>query len=214
MSLFEDLPALSPVQFFGVSADCFLVRGALKPEKSHLLPSTADLLNEELFADVYTGWSIEKLAFYFVVRVPFQNAKETDFRRGDSVELFLDTRDLKTKGVVSRFCHHFVFFPVEVQNFYGRETTRFRNEDVHRLCHPEDLQVSPSLFDDSYHLSIEIPSHCLHGYEPLSFPRIGFTYRINRTGAPPQHFAVSSEEYTIENHPSTWGTLKLQKEED
>ncbi len=213
MSLFEDLPALSPVQFFGLTADCLFLRGALKPEKEYLLPSTNDLLDEETFADVYTAWNFEKLCFYFVVRCPFQKVAD-DFRKGDSIEIFIDTRDLKTKGVVTRFCHHFVFFPVEVKNFYGQEITRFRNEDTHRLCHPEDLQVSADLEEDGYHLAIEIPAACLHGYDPLSFSRIGFTYRINRFEGRPQHFAVSSEEYNIEQHPATWGTLKLLKDDE
>ncbi len=214
MSLFEDIPALSPVQFFGLTSDCHWTQGALKPEKFYLLPSTNDLLDEESFADVYTAWNVEKMAFYVAVHRPFQKIVESDFRRGDSIELFIDTRDLKSKGGVSRFCHHFVFFPAQTQNFYGREITRFRNEDMHKLCHPEDLQVHPILHDDSYALSIEIPTHCLHGFEPVSFPRLGFTYRINRAEGPPQHFAVSSEEYTIEQHPATWGTLKLKKGEE
>ncbi|MES2273297.1 MAG: hypothetical protein V4487_03815 [Chlamydiota bacterium] len=213
MSLFDDVPALSPIQFFGLSASCFSIKDKWRPHKDYLLPETSELLSEEHFADVFAGWNREKLAFYVSVSRPFQKIGESDFRKGDSVELFIDTRDLKTKGVVSRFCHHFVFFPVETQNFYGREITRFRNEDTHRLCHPEDLQVTPDLDDESYRLTIEIPSHCLHGYDPVSFPRIGFTYRINRFEGPPQHFAVSSEEYVIEQHPATWGTLKLILEE-
>lgn len=212
MSLFEDVPALSPVQFFGMSCDSLFSKHTLKPDKTFLLPSTSDLLAEDEFADVYTSWNVDRLSFLIVSHVPFQNAGDGDFRKGDSVELFIDTRDLKTRGVVSRFCHHFIFFPVQVQNFYGREITRFRGEDIHRLCHPEDLQATPELDDDSYRLLIEIPSACLHGYDPLSFPRLGFTYRINRVGGPAQHFAVSSEEYAIEQHPATWGTLKLVKE--
>lgn len=213
MSLFEDMPGFSPVQFFGLSCDCPFLRGPFKPSKASLLPTTDDLLGEETFADVYVAWNVEKLCFYIDVNAPFQKTVESDYRKGDSVELFIDTRDLKTKGVVSRFCHHFVFFPVEMQNFLGREVTRFRNEDMHRLCHPEDLQVTPELKKNSYSLSIEIPAHCLHGYDPLSFSRIGFTYRINRAEGPPQNFAVSDEEYVIEQHPATWGTLKLQRGE-
>lgn len=211
MSLFDDLPSFSPVQFFGVAASCYYIRGKLKTEKEFLLPSTTDLLGETSFADVYAGWNVEKIAFHFAVHVPFQKVAE-DFRKGDSIELFLDTRDLKTKGVISKFCHHFVFFPAQMQNFYGREITRFRNEDVHPLCHPEDLLVTPRLQEDGYTVSIEIPAHCLHGYDPLSFSRVGFTYRINRANGPAQHFAVSSEEYVIEQHPATWGTLNLQRE--
>ena len=209
MSLFEDVPSLSPVQFFGVTADCLSVRGKFKPEKEYLLPDTSDLLGETCFASVYAGWNLEKMVFYFSVAVPFQKVGDGDFRRGDSIELFIDTRDMKTKSAVSRFCHHFVFFPVLVQNFYGREVTRFRNEDTHTLCHPEDLVVKPHIEEDSYGISLEIPAHCLHGYDPLSCSRVGFTYRINRAGGAPQHFAVSSEEYTIEQHPATWGTLNL-----
>jgi hypothetical protein len=212
MSFFEDLPSLSPVQFFGVSCDCFYFKRSFKPEKTFLLPSTGDLLGEDSFADVYIGWNMEKIALIISVHIPFQNVDEVDFRGGDSVEIFIDTRDLKTKGSVSRFCHHFVFFPTQVQNFYGREVTRFRGEDIHRLCHPEDLQVVPQIGKDSYRLAIEIPASSLHGYDPLSSPRLGFTYRINRSKGAPQHFAVSSEEYVIEQHPATWGTLKLSKE--
>ncbi len=212
MSLFDDIPSLSPVQFFGVTADCFYLRGKLKMTKEYLLPSTADLLGENSFADLYMGWNMDKIAIICDVHVPFQKIGDTDFLKGDSIELFFDTRDMKTKGTISRFCHHFVFFPALTQNFYGREITRFRSDDVHRLCHPEDLQVTPRIEKEGYSLSIEIPAHCLHGYDPLSFSRMGFTYRINRAGGPPQHFAVSSEEYTIEQHPATWGTLQLQRE--
>ncbi len=213
--MFEELPSLCPVQFFGLSADChFLTKGTLKPDKRFLLPSTADMLDEESFANVYAAWNFEKLLFLIQVKSPFQRIGEGDLRKGDSVELFLDTRDLKSKGAISRFCHHFVFFPALFQGFYGREITRFRNEDTHRLCHPEDLTVTPHIADNAYSLEIEIPAQCLTGFDPMSFPRIGFTYRINRADAPPQHFAVSSEEYMIEQHPATWGTLKLSQQDE
>jgi len=207
--MFEELPSLCPVQFFGISADCpFLSKGSLKADKHALLPSTADLLGEENFADVYGAWNFEKLAFFVEVRSPFVRV-EDDVRKGDSVELFIDTRDLKSKGTVSKFCHHFVFYPAALQGFYGREVTRFRSDDVHRLCHPEDLTVTPRLLSRSYTLSIEIPASCLTGFDPMNFSRLGFTYRINRADHPVQHFAVSSEEYVIEQNPATWGTLKL-----
>lgn len=214
MSLFEDVPEMSPVQFFGLTADSLFIRGAFKPERANLLPSTKNLLDEEAFAEVYTAWNFEKFFVHVTVHTPFQKVGEGDFRQGDSVELFIDTRDMKTTGAVTRFCHHFVIFPVETQHFFAREVTRFRNEDTHRLCHPEDLQITAELDTHGYQLSIEIPAHCLHGYDPLSFSRIGFTYRINRYSAPPQHFAVSSAEYAIEQHPATWGTLKLIKDEE
>lgn len=212
--MFEELPSLCPVQFFGISADSlFLGKGSLKPDKRYLLSSTSHLLDEDVFADVYTAWNFEKLFFFVDVHLPFQSLGDGDIRNGDSFELFIDTRDLKSKGTISRFCHHFIFYPAEMQGFYGREATRFRNEDVHRLCHPEDLNVIPKIKADSYSLEIEIPAQCLTGFDPMNFPRLGFTYRVNRTDGPGQHFAVSSEEFSIEQHPATWGTLKLIEQE-
>jgi hypothetical protein len=210
--MFEELPSLSPVQFFGVAADClFSTKKLEKCVPLFLLPSTADLLDEESFASIYACWNFERLSFHVEIHTPFQKVGEGDIRKGDSVEIFLDTRDLKSKGVISRFCHHFVFYPVQIQGFYGREITRFRGEDGHPLCHPEDLSVSPSLGKQSYSLSIEIPASCLTGYDPLQSPRIGFTYRINRPEGGAQHFAASSEEYVLELHPAVWGTLKLRE---
>ena len=78
MSLFEDIPALSPVQFFGITADCQFIRGSLKPKKEHLLPSTVNLLDENTFADVYVAWNFEKLSFYFSIHQPFQEIMEND----------------------------------------------------------------------------------------------------------------------------------------
>lgn len=212
--MFEDVPSLCPVQFFGMSTDClFLNKGTLKADKRYILPSTDELMDEEAFAEGYAAWNFEKLTFLFDIQIPFQNVDETDIRKGDSIELFIDTRDLKSRPTISKFCHHFVFYPTQIQGFFGREVTRFRGDDAHRLCHPEDLIVKPQIKTKSYSILIEIPSDCLCGFDPMSFPRIGFTYRINRTGGPAQHFAVSSQEYVIEHHPATWGTLKLVENE-
>lgn len=212
--MFEEVPSLCPAQFFSISADAlFLSKGILKKEKRYLLPSTADFLDEESFADVYAAWNFDKLMFFVDVKAAFQGMNESDLTRGDTVELFLDTRDLKTKGAISKFCHHFIFFAAALQGFYGRECTRFRGDDIHPLCHPEDLIVTPTVKGNGYTLNIEIPASCLSGFDPMSFSRLGFTYRINRTNGPSQHFAVSSDEHAIEQHPATWGTLKLVKED-
>lgn len=213
--MFEELPSLCPVQFFGITADCLhLSKGKVKKKKNHRLPQTSELLDEERFAEVYAAWNFEKLLFEVEVQVPFTGVDEGDPRKGDSIEFFIDTRDLKSKATLSRFCHHFIFYPALIQGFYGREITRFPTDDTHRLCHPEDLIIQPQVEKNGYRLEIEIPAACLTGFDPLNFPRIGFTYRINRSGGASQHFAGSSEEYSIERHPASWGTLKLIKQDE
>lgn len=211
MIFFDNLPSLSPVHCFALTAFCLYSRQSIQPDDAFLIPSTEDLLAEQPFAKVYASWNRQKLSFYVISSIPFQEIGDPNFRRGDSIELFIDTRNLKSKSMVSRFCHHFVFFPVRVQNCYGLEVTRFCGEDIHSLSAPEDLAVEVYLKNDSYSLKIEIPATSLYGYDPINFPNLGFTYQINRATGAPQHFAVSSEEYAIERHPSLWGTLNLIK---
>lgn len=200
MTIFEEMPALSPVQFFKLSWDCPYLKGSLKSSSDFRLPSVEDFCAEESFANLYMGWNEQKIALIADVR---------DRTEEDSVEIFFDTRDLKNRSQVSKFCHHFIFTPDRVDGLHGREATRFYNDDLHRLCDPEDLKISVDSSANSYTLKIEIPAHCLYGYDPAQFSRIGFTYRINRARAPSQHFAATSEEYTIEQQPSLWATLKL-----
>ena len=189
--ILEELPALSPVQFFLLSWECPYLKGGE-------LPNVSDFCAEEFFADLFMAWHEEKITIEVRVRGRTED---------DAVELFFDTRDLKTKSHVSRFCHHFVFTPDEREGGHGRETTRFSGDDVHRLCDPEDLTVLVDAKESSYTLKIEIPAHCLFGYDPRQFPRMGFTYRIRRAKAPAQHFAVSGDEYSLEQHPSLWATV-------
>lgn len=199
MSMLEELPALSPVQFFSLSWQCPYLKGAaLKANDDTRLPDVSEFCAEEPFADLFMAWNEEKIVIEVLAR---------DRTEEDMVEFFFDTRDLKTKSHVSKFCHHFVFTPDEREGVHGRETTRFYSDDMHRLCDPDDLSVSVDAKENSYSLRIEIPAHCLFGYDPRQFPRMGFTYRIHRAKASSQHFAVSSDEFGIEQHPALWATL-------
>lgn len=209
----ENFQPISPLPFFQVRASC----PYLEPEKASLLiknkeyrlPSLEKVIQEAHFANVHMGWNPSGLYFFCDVMSPFQDAFYPDFTRGDSVELFIDTRDVKTSGFFTKFCHHFFFLPQVVEEHKAEEVTRFRNEDAHELCDPKDLHVRSEIHKKGYMLNIVIPSQCLHGYDPAQFKRLGFTYRINRAGQSPQHFAVLSDEFKIDQ-PSLWGSIMLK----
>lgn len=211
--MFEELSALSALSFFQLSSLCHYVSPSegLMPAKRYLLPSTADYLDEEAFASVYMGYNELKIYLHIEVNTPFQEGSLPDFRKSDSIEFFFDTRDLKEKNIITQFHHHFLFFPEKVEGSLGREITRFRTEDMHVLCEPKSLQVIPFYGEKNYILDIEIPASSLHGYDPTAFKRLGFTYRINRKDMGPQHFGLSSFEYSLEKHPSLWPSLSLIK---
>lgn len=213
----EELVPFTPVNFFQLSAECHRLpdkppifpRLTKRNFQNYLLPDTSGLCAEESFASVAIGWQPDGLEFFITVDQPFQKAFYPDIQRGDSVELFIDTRDVKTAGFNTRFCHHFFFLAEGIEGHIAGEITRFRTEDVHPLCEAKDLKVNTLNLSGGYALNIFIPSHCLHGYDPEQFNRLGFAYRINRFHGFPQHFTVVTDEYQIDQQPSLWGSLKL-----
>lgn len=210
--MFDENPfSLSPVNFFALSCDCkYLKKEKFPTLSSYALPSTHKLCHEYPFTKVAMGWNEEGLGFQIQVNQPFIKSTYPDVTKGDSIELFIDTRDLKSAGFNTRFCHHFFFLPQQVDDQpQWAEITRFRTEDRHDLCDSSNLVCETKFEKDSYKIKIFIPSQCLYGYDPKQFDRLGFTYRINRTGGQAQHFSVCSDEYQIDQQPSLWASLKL-----
>lgn len=211
--MFEnDSFALNPVQFFAIACDCLSLskKEQVPTLTTHLLPSTHRLTSEESFVKVAIGWSEEGIGLQVQVNQPVSESFYPEIEEGDSVELFIDTRDVKTSGFNTRFCHHFFFLPQAIDGITKGEKTHFRTEDRHPLCDSQELYCQTQLKRKEYEMKIFIPSQCLYGYDPKQFNRLGFTYRINRHDGESQHFSVISAEYQIDQQPSLWGSLILK----
>ncbi len=214
----ERFPLLTPISFFALEADIHPLhttnvpcRILEKERDAFLLPSTASLTNEESFATVAIAWHPEGIALHIDVDKPIERVSYPDLKYTDSVELFIDTRNRKTAGFANRFCHHFFFLAEPyLEHFFG-EITRFRTDDAHPLCQPEDLFCHIHKRKKSYGMDIFLPKECLIGYSPDDFSKIGFNYRIHRPDGKTQHFAARTDEYAVESHPSLWGSLNMLK---
>ena len=204
--------SLNPVNFFALSCDCqHLAKREQAPSFAvHELPSTHTLTHEVSFAKVAMGWHEEGIALHIQVNRPASRSAYPASEQGDGIEFFFDTRDVKTSGFNTRFCHHFFFLPQAVEGVSKGEKTHFRTEDSHPLCDPQELECNVQLKKKDYSMKIFIPSHCLVGYDPKQFNRLGFTYRISRFGGAPQHFSVVSQEYQVDQQPSLWASLILK----
>lgn len=210
----DEISAFSPSTFFAISCDIHYADQLLSWRsfaKKHLLPDLSDFLSEDSFATLSIGWSEEGIRVDVLVNKAFENNRSDDFRLGDNIELFFDTRDIKTSGFNTRFCHHFLFLPDSEEDSTGAEITQFRTEDTHPLCDSRDFKIEATFQKKTYQMKIFIPAHCLHGYDPSSFDRIGFNYRINRARGESQNFSVSSQHFSIEQQSSLWCSCKMLK---
>jgi hypothetical protein len=210
--MFERLPALEPLHFFSISLEGAYLKENTPFQKKHLLPSTFKYFNQEEEAKVFFGFNEKGLRFQFQVFTEVKEVVYPDYRKGDSIELFIDTRNLQSAGYITKFCHHFVLFPSKVEGFFIKEVTRFRNDDAHFLAESKDFQVEVDAQKKFYLIDVFIPSFSLHGYDISKFDKLGFTYRINITGRDPINFSLSPKEFVIERNPYFWSTLTLKNE--
>ncbi|MCB1119004.1 MAG: hypothetical protein KDK65_03500 [Chlamydiia bacterium] len=204
---------LTPSTFFHVNFECFWIsedqwQKEIK-EKRYRLPSLMSLTDEEQWASVHLGWNEKGLGLAVQVPKPFNQSEYPKIDQGDSVELFIDTRD-KSSGYCSQFCHHFFFLPVNVDGIQSGEITRFRSEETHELADGTKLPVNVD-WGKLVTLLVWIPATCLHGYDTQQFERLGMTYRINRIGSLSQHLSVVSSEYQVEQQPSMWSSVRLMR---
>ncbi len=201
-----------PEYFFSFEAKCYKHSQKEKFSSRYLLPSFGKLLwNEEPFADVFVAWEEEGLHFQCDVQSPLSSVVYPEYEKGDAVELFIDTKNLKNVRVPHRFCHHFYFLPETIEGSeQAQEITRFRAEDARPLCSPENIQMKVQKKPHGYVMDIFLLKEALTGFEPLETRGCGFAYRILRTGKSPQHFTLSSCHCKIERHPYLWATLAFE----
>lgn len=201
----EDLPPISPLHFFQISFD---LKGG---GKLFSLPDFSSYLEEERFVEVKMGWHQEALIWEFFIKKPFEEAAYPDFRLGDSIELFINTRDPRTVGYVTRFCHHFFILPKEVQGVMAQEITRLRMEEARPLALAEDILIETEFTKRAFQVKITLFAKALHGFDPEAFNKLGFAYRVNRPKASAQHFSLSTGLYALEKQPTLWSTILLSK---
>ncbi len=202
--MLKQISPLPPLNFFQFTME-------IAEGKVVKLPDLTPFLDEESFAKFSISWTKSGLNFHLEVDKPLEEVFFPEVLRGDSLEIFLDTRDMKSAKSIHRFCHHFVFLPEEIEGIRASEVTRFRAEESRPHADPNKLHVKTTLKKKSYIMEIEIEKEALYGFEPNTFDRLGFTFRLNRLGGDPQHFSVSSKAFNIEQNPNLWGSITLKK---
>lgn len=197
MPQLREFVPLVPIHFFTLSCEIpYMSQETFKKRsfsKKYLLPETHLLSSDAPLGAVYAAWNEEELLFLV------EPLKRIALR---SVELFIDTRDVKSSGFNTRFCHHFF---ASADDEICREVTHFRGPDKHPLCQDELLLVKR----EGSSLFIKIPKIALFGFDSDQFNRLGFSYRLTFDKGLQQHFSVSSANYKIEEEPSLLASCTL-----
>ncbi len=196
-----EIPSLCPLNFFAPSLSCRKKKIG-QGKALYLLPHFTALLSEEHFADLYLAWTEQGISVWADIAKPFEKSNQTDWRRGDSLELFFDLRATKARGFLTRYCHHFVFF---ADHSHGMEVSRFKFDDMHLLCDAALLEVQSRIKTGSYSMDITIGKEALFGFDPNAV--FSFAYRLNRYNGYPQHFCAPSEEAPLEKRPDLWAEM-------
>ena len=144
------------------------------------MPDLMVLDGREAFADVYAGWSERGL--YFAVNVKRAAGASVDRRRplhGDGLQIWLDTRNVRSVHRASRYCHHFYFLPATGQTKPRGGQTRIRRARAHSgLCESSELPVASDTSGTGYRLEAHLPAKALTGFDPEENRLLGFTYLL------------------------------------
>jgi hypothetical protein len=187
-----------------------------KLEEQYRLPSLAELENRASPAEFRVAWSESGLAFSVRVTGKQQPAwcRATRPEDSDSVQLWIDTRDVHNVHRAGRFCHRFVFLPAgggrQLDEPVAQTLPINRAREQPRPIDAKKLLVRSQPQTDGYVLEALIPAEALTGFDPQEHPRLGFTYAVIDRELGEQTLGVGSP-MPYQEDPSLWATLELTR---
>jgi len=178
------------------------------------VPDLAAIDGTDPFADVYTAWG--EAGLYLAIRVrgaPGLAVQTARPLRGDGLQVWLDTRDVRDAHRASRYCHHFYFLPVGggragKSPVAGQVRIR-RARGQARMCRPEEIAAASRVSRRGYGMEIHIPGESLTGFDPAENSLLGFSYLLKDRKLGRQYLGAD-ESLPLAYDPSLWTTLELQ----
>ena len=176
------------------------------------LPNFAGLDGQTPYADCYLCWDNEGL--YFGIEVKNKTnykLNPSDPTKGDCIQLFIDTRDVKAQRA-NRYCHRFHFLPGGIgkttKTPFGRQIAIDDAQEQSPPCAEDTINARVRILKKSYQMEVKLPASGLNGFNPREFSRMGFTYLINDTEHGIQSWSAIPD-MGVEHDPSTWGSAEL-----
>ncbi|MDP6777499.1 MAG: sugar-binding protein [Candidatus Latescibacteria bacterium] len=195
-------------------ADPPVIDGLLKDwDDRFRLPDLGVLEGEGAYAEVYMAW--HETGLYLALQVSRPAALAVDPRRpvrGDGLQVWIDTRDVREAHRASRYCHHFWFLPrgggkSGKDPLAGQNRVR-RARAQAKMCDPADLGVASRVLKTGYRMEVHLPAAALTGFDHEENSRLGFSYLLKDRKLGRQSW-TADEPLPVSYDPSLWGALEL-----
>jgi hypothetical protein len=211
---------LLPARFlFRFSAPCqykdpLWTNDGAQLNETHRLIGLAELEERTAWADVWAAWSEAGLAIRVCVRgkqqPPWCRAGRPE--DSDSLQVWIDTRDVHNVHRAGRFCHRFIFLPGgagrHLEQPVAEQAPINRSREQPQPIAAGTLKARCKIHADGYVLEALIPAEALTGFDPAEHPRLGFTYAVIDRELGQQTFGVGHP-MPYQEDPSLWATLEL-----
>jgi hypothetical protein len=180
--------------------------------EEYRVPDLGGIEGGQSFAEFYMAWNDDGL--YFALELRGDASLDAQMKRplrGDGLQIWVDTRDVRDAHRASRFCHHFYFLPGKGRRKPIGGQVRLRRARAHsRLCETQDLSVATRGRKKAFSMEIHIPAHALTGFDPGENNRLGFTYLLRDRKLGRQYW-TADDPLPVSYDPSLWGTVILSK---
>lgn len=152
----------------------------------------------------------------------------------DGVQVLIDTRDTQSVHRATRFCHQFFLLPLGGEPDPAEQVPRSKGrgkssdvvgapclkqlpiprarEDAAEID-PQQVLMESEVRETGYTVAAWFPAEVLHGFDPDTHARLGFSLCVHDTELGRQYFTVG-EEFPVDADPSLWVSLELTGRDD
>ena len=181
------------------------------------LPDLGALEGVSPFASVRLAWNARGLGVTVVVQGKQQPVA---YRPGvpelsDGVALWIDTRPTQNVHRATRYCHQFWLQargggPKQAEPLAAAVPIARARENPPERSTAGEVLVAGEVVKGGYWLDAWLPAEMLHGFDPDSNPRLGFSYLVQDQELGEQGLTVGAE-FPVSYDPSLWSTLELKR---
>lgn len=180
----------------------------LKLPESAAIPDLTFKPDAARWGEVRLGWNRNGLGISLNVAKKKHPTTDSEY-----FQVWIDTRDTKSIHRASRYCHLFQFRPVA--NSRNQQQPGCTQLTINRAqadapqCDLSKIQLWSSIKSTGYEMEAWIPATELTGYDPGSYPQLGFYYSLFDSELGEQ-FMIVDHEFPIGQDPSLWATMRLE----